>query len=710
MATASNETAMAVDDAQATVEARNSGAPARPPQPLVFEPNKAESWKIFRRRWSNYCTLSDIATKPRNYQVAMLENSLGDEAMRLYDGFQFATPQEHRTVAEILSAFDEFAIGEANETFERYKFNSRKQEDGESFEDFHADLRVLAKTCTFCHQCANSMTRDRIILGIRQSETRQELLKIRKLSLDVCVDVCRAAESAISHRSVLDDVCEPVHVVNHGRLLKRECRYCGRRHAPTKEMCPAYGKTCNNCGAKDNFERKCMKRRNTNQLSGNQHQRRVYNIRDNNGPDEDDDSGDAWVHSLTPRKRGAYAKCRMLVNGKQLVFQIDTGATVNMLPARYARDVVPYNGVLTMWNKTMIKPLGKCRMLLSNPKTETSHDVEFIVFKDNDDCQPILGLQTSEQMHLVKIQDNNFHRVAAVQDDSCFNSLFDDKLGEFPGVQHLTVNPEVCPRIMASRRIPIAIRPQLKSELEQLTAMGVIAPVDEPTPWVSQVVVVKKRSGALRVCIDPHELNKALQREHYTLPILEDVLHELQGATVFSKADLSSGYWHVKLDDESSLLTTFQTCFGRYRWCRLPFGTTVSSEVFQKHLLEALRGLPGIICIADDIVIYGKTLEEHDENLRKFFERCLETGIKLNNDKLDIGLKEVTFMGHRITKEGLRVDPAKVSAISEMQPPTNINELRRFMGMANYLARFMPHLTDTMQPLHNLLKNDVPYV
>ena len=104
----------------------------------------------------------------------------------------------------------------------------------------------------------------------------------------------------------------------------------------------------------------------------------------------------------------------------------------------------------------------------------------------------------------MKIQNNNFHRVAAVQGDSCFSSLFDDKLGEFPSVQHLIVDPEVCPRIMASRRIPIAIRPQLKGELERLTAMGVIAPVDEPTPWVSQVVVMKKGSGALRVCIDPH--------------------------------------------------------------------------------------------------------------------------------------------------------------------------------------------------------------
>ena len=140
------------------------------------------------------------------------------------------------------------------------------------------------------------------------------------------------------------------------------------------------------------------------------------------------------------------------------------------------------------------------------------------------DGQPILGLQTSEQMHLVKIQDNNFHRV---QDDSCFNSLSDDKLEEFPDEQHLIINPEVCPKIMACRWISMAIRPQLKGELERLTTMGVIAPVDEPIPWVSQVVVMKKTSGALRMCIDRHELNKPLQREHYTLPILEYVLHEL---------------------------------------------------------------------------------------------------------------------------------------------------------------------------------------
>ena len=164
-----------------------------------------------------------------------------------------------------------------------------------------------------------------------------------------------------------------------------------------------------------------------------------------------------------------------------------------------------------MWNKTMIKPLGKCRMLLSNPKTETSHDVEFIVFKDNDDW-------SASKCILWKYR----------------TTMLDDKLGEFSGMQHLTVDPEVCPKIIASRRIPIAIRPQLKGELERLTAMGVIAPVE----WTDTMGHSSgscedeiRRLGGVR--IDPHELNKALQREHYTLPILEDMLHELQGATVF---------------------------------------------------------------------------------------------------------------------------------------------------------------------------------
>lgn len=162
---------------------------ARPPRPLVFGHNKAESWKMVSG------ILSPIADRPSDYQVTMLENSLVDETMQLYEGFTFPPPGAQRTTEELIQAFDEFAIGDSDETFERYTFNSRTQEEGESVDNFYALLRVLVNTCNFCDSSTSSMIKDQ--LGIEHSETRQELLKLRKLSLDSYVDICNVPRDRV---------------------------------------------------------------------------------------------------------------------------------------------------------------------------------------------------------------------------------------------------------------------------------------------------------------------------------------------------------------------------------------------------------------------------------------------------------------------------------------------------------------------------------
>ena len=241
---------------------------------------------------------------------------------------------------------------------------------------------------------------------------------------------------------------------------------------------------------------------------------------------------------------------------------------------------------------------------------------------------PILGLNASKQMKLVEVKDENFEQIFTVYESKNFNN----ELGCLAGECKLKINENVKPVIMPSKRIPIALRPILKSELDRLENKQVIAKIEEPTEWVSQVVLTKKKNGKARLCIDPRELNKALLREHYTLPIMDDILHELGESKFFSKADLANGYWHIKLDEESSKLTTFQTYYGRYRWKRLPFGLSVSSEIFQRKLTEALVGLSGIICIADDIIIHGKSESEHDLNMKKFIERCVENASQSGPD------------------------------------------------------------------------------
>ena len=251
--------------------------------------------------------------------------------------------------------------------------------------------------------------------------------------------------------------------------------------------------------------------------------------------------------------------------------------------------------------------------------------------------------------------------------------------------------------------MPVSVKEKFKAELQRLQDLEIIAPVNEPTEWVSQFVVAIKKSGELRVCIDPKALNAALKRERYQISVIDELLPDLAEARVFTKVDLASDFWHLVLDDVSSLLTTFATRHGRYCWLRLPFGLCVPSEIFQKYLHQELLGLPGVKCSADDdVLIYGRDDADLDGNLEGFMKRWQLKGIKLKGVKLK-GIR------HLLTTEGLKPDPQKVRAIVEMPRPENSGDVSRLNGVVNYLSRFLPNLYDVMKPLCDLTQKDVEW-
>ena len=174
------------------------------------------------------------------------------------------------------------------------------------------------------------------------------------------------------------------------------------------------------------------------------------------------------------------------------------------------------------------------------------------------------------------------------------------------------------------------------------------------------------------------------------------------------------GYWHVVLDEKSSKLCTFDTPYGRYRWKRLPFGISVASEIFQKRLHEAMDRLDGLLTVHDDMVVYGEgetkeeAMADHDKNLKAFLQRCREQGVKLNKKKLKLRCTEIPYMAHLVTDKGLKPDPDKIQAVSNMPKPDDIKAVRRFCGFVNYLAKFLPHLAEVMEPLRQLTHKDVP--
>ena len=189
-----------------------------------------------------------------------------------------------------------------------------------------------------------------------------------------------------------------------------------------------------------------------------------------------------------------------------------------------------------------------------------------------------------------------------------------------------------------------------------------------------------------------------VHREVHPLPKVDDIciLAQLTGAKRFSKLDANSGFWQIPLAEESQPLTTFITPFGRYCFNKMPFGISSAPEHFQKRLSRIMTGLEGILCLMDDVLVFGKNNEQHNERLAQVMERIQKAGVTLNPSKCEFGKTQLKFLGYLVDLDGIRADPEKTSAITEMTTPSNISELRRFMGMINQLGKFSPNIADLM--------------
>ncbi len=271
----------------------------------------------------------------------------------------------------------------------------------------------------------------------------------------------------------------------------------------------------------------------------------------------------------------------------------------------------------------------------------------------------------------------------------------------------MKMDPQAVPVAQPPRKIPAMLRSKLKEEIDRMEKEEVIVKVEEPTDWVHNPVIIEKPNGKLRVCLDPRELNKYLKREQYQLPTWEEIASRLHGAKYFSIVDANQGYWQIPLDDESSRLTTFNTPFGRYRFLRMPFGIHSAQEIFHKRVNHLFEDLEGVETDIDDILVCGRTIEEHDQRLKATLDRTKLIGMTLNPDKCKLRVTEVTYLGHKLTGEGVPPDQSKVEAIINMPAPQDKAGVQRLLGMVNYLAKFIPGMSEITAPLRELLKKNV---
>ena len=229
------------------------------------------------------------------------------------------------------------------------------------------------------------------------------------------------------------------------------------------------------------------------------------------------------------------------------------------------------------------------------------------------------------------------------------------------------------------------------------------------SPWASAVVLVRKKDGSLRFCIDLHKINACIIKDVYSLPRIDETLDCLDGSVIFTSLDLKSGYWQVEMDKMSKQLMAFTVGpLGFYECERMSFSLTNAPATFQRFMESCLGDLHLNWCIIylDDIIVFSKTLKEHIKRLRGVFSKLVQAGLKLKPKKCKFFKSRISYLGHIVSSSGIETDPRKVEAVKTWAIPKTVTDVRSFLGFTNYYRRFIKDYAKVARPLNALISGE----
>ena len=679
------------------------------PPPAKFDP-KTDDWDHWIKRYELFEAATERDELSDKVRINTLIYVMGNNAADIYDSFKLSG--EDIQYANVKQKFKDHFKGKVALVFERTQFVRRFQQDKESVLTFIEDLQRRADLCSF-GDLRDQMVHTQIIAGLRDSHLRRRLMANDNLTLDQVIKEVKSAEITKHHDQILQNPSsaadisaihdrkvpenkrrspKPKHYGVSSKAKKTSCYRCGAQPGHPPQRCPAKDATCNACNKKGHYSKVCKS------------SKQVHRVNDDS--EEDDISVMTVNEVVNTIETSEKWRTNLSIGNSEVNFKIDTGADVTVIPEEVFRQC--NLGKLHYTSKRLFGAdhkglcvIGTIRDTLSLGEKCVTEDIYVVKGLK----EPLLGQPAIQKLNLLarinEIQSQSYEESIKAKYPQLFHGL-----GELEGEYEIKLKSDAQPfAIMTPRRVPLPMKSKVKEELARMEKLGVIRKVDKPTNWCAGMVTVPKPNGKIRICVDLTKLNENVCRETYPLPKIEALLGEIGESTVFTKIDANSGFWQEKLAENSQLLTTFLTPFGRYCFQRLPFGLKSAPERFQKRMLNELEGLEGVICIMDDILVHGKTQKQHDERLDAVLTRLIRARITLNPEKCEFSRKQLKFAGHSLSAQGIGPDPDKTAAIEKMEKPQNVAELRRFLGMINHQQKFIENLSEKTMPLRDLLSS-----
>ena len=671
--------------------------------------NLASNWNRWLRSFSYMVQGRAIAAVDQ--KRALLLHLAGPDVQDLYETLVALEGEEGKNAYDItVGRLNNYFAPKSSKTFERHLFRKIIQQAGETCDQFLTRLRQQAAKCEFVDK--DEQIKGQFIDGCSDKLLRRRILEKGEAELQVVVQLARSCElSTIQETSYNQYVGDTKHelisritrstnqrkreATKHfpsnfvaGQRNKRElrCFRCNQiGHLAKDQICPAKNKKCHKCQRIGHFATVCKTK--VDNKSG----KNVRHI----SSDAIDDSD----YLFTLGKSTVTTVCKL--GGVDCEFLIDSGASVNVIDEstwKYLKDrkikCVTKNskGPVKAFGGRTIPILGSLETMIErNGKTVMA---EFVVFKGKSPA--ILSCQTSEDLELISF---NINQLSSAGNDPIIGykaKIPIDSTCQLP--------------FHKARPIAYGLEKDVKNRLDEMVAKGIIQKVDSAAN-ASPIVVVKKKSGGVRICGDYKvSLNRHVQQVPTQNLNINDILQKIGGMTMFSRIDLEGAYLQIALDEESKPLTTINTPYGLYQYERLPYGIACSPGLFESCMLQILSGLPGVISYMDDVLVMGKDKCDHERNLQQLLARLAQHNVCINQQKSEFYKTEIDFLGHIISGRGLSPNRVAINTIVSARYPKTKKELQSWLGSLQFYNKFLQNLADKVAPLYQLLKQNVPFI